>query len=247
MARIAESLREILDVSVFVAGGNNLVTTLPLYLRQSVTRPANFNGSARLAHGNLAHTVSLIIGCNQQCGVLREVHGTAIRWTAPEVAMTSPVSVDAKVVAHAWLKEFIEITTSGNAHNFATKLFKPDGWFRDVLIFTWDNRTLHGHEKIVEYLEKNLTSAKITNVVLDETPAFCPAPFALPAFGQGIEFSFRFETPIAFGRGLARLLPTSPTEMKALSVFVMMDDLKGHEEAGPETGLYGGHTITWNE
>jgi hypothetical protein len=115
-----------------------------------------------------------------------------------------------------------------------------------VLVFTWDNRTLHGHRNIVEYLEKNLASANITNVVLDETPALCPSPFTLP-FGQGIEFSFRFETPIAYARGLARLLPTSTTEMKALSVFVMVEDLKGHEESGSESGLYGGHTITWNE
>ena len=159
---------------------------------------------------------------------------------------TAPAHVDARAIALAWLKEFVEVTGAGNAHTFATKLMKPDGWFRDVLIFTWDSRTLHGHGKIVEYLEKNLTSTKITNVILDETPALCPSPFTLP-FGQGIEFSFRFETPIAFARGLARLLPTGPSEMKALSVFVMMEDLKGHEESKAETGLYGGHTITWNE
>ena len=158
----------------------------------------------------------------------------------------TPVPVDAKVIAHHWLKDFVETTASGNAHSLATKLFKPDGWFRDVLVFSWDNRTLHGHRKIVEYLENNLASTKITNVVLDETPALCPSPFTLP-FGEGIEFSFRFETPIAFARGLARLMSTSPTEMKALSVFVMMEDLKGHKESGSESGLYGGHTITWNE
>lgn len=158
----------------------------------------------------------------------------------------TPEPVDATAVAHAWLKDFIDTTTSGNAHHFATKLFKPDGWFRDVLIFTWDNRTLHGHRKIVDYLEKKLATANITNVILDETPALRPSPFTL-SFGQGTEFSFRFETPIALARGLVRLLPASPSEMKALSVFVMMEDLKGYEESGSESGLYGGHTITWNE
>ncbi|KAG8220294.1 dimethylaniline monooxygenase [Butyriboletus roseoflavus] len=160
--------------------------------------------------------------------------------------LITDVPVDARAIAHAWLKDFIEITASGNAHHFATKLFKPDGWFRDVLVFTWDTRTLHGHGKISDYLEKKLASANITNVVLDETPELRPSPFTLP-FGQGIEFSFRFETPIAFARGLARLLPMTLSGMKALSVFVMMEDLKGHKESVAETGLYGGHTITWNE
>lgn len=158
----------------------------------------------------------------------------------------TPVPVNARAIACAWLKDFTETTASGNAHGFATKLFKPDGWFRDVLVFTWDNRTLHGHGKIVDYLEKKLASANITNVALDETPGLLPSPFTLP-FGQGIEFSFRFETPIAFARGLARLLPTSPSGMTALSVFVMMEDLKGHKESGGESGPHGGHTITWNE
>lgn len=153
---------------------------------------------------------------------------------------------DARAIAHAWLKDFVEITASGNAQHFATKLFKPDSWFRDILVFTWDTRTLHGHGKIGDYLEKKLASASITNVVLDETPELRPSPFTLP-FGQGIEFSFRFETANAFARGLARLLPTSFSGMKALSVLVMIVDLKGHEESGAETGLYGGHTITWNE
>ncbi|KAG8215591.1 hypothetical protein J3R82DRAFT_7443 [Butyriboletus roseoflavus] len=156
---------------------------------------------------------------------------------ASQLVMSVPV--DASAIAHAWLKDFIELTASGNAHHFTTKLFKPGGWFRDILVFTWDTRTLHGHRKISDYLKKKPASTSITNVVLDETPELHPSPFTL-LFGQGIEFSFRFETPITFAWGLAWLLPMALSGMKALSMFVIMEDLKGHKESGAETGLYGG-------
>lgn len=158
-----------------------------------------------------------------------------------------PTSVNAKAIAESWLKDFSDAVISGNSHALVSKTFLPNGWLRDVLIFTWDSRSLHGHDKIAAYLAKTLPSAKITNIALDETPGLFPSFFP-STVGKGIELSFRFETPISFGRGLARLVAEEPsTTMKALSVFVVMEDLKGHEEAGCDNGLFGGHTITWNE
>jgi hypothetical protein len=44
------------------------------------------------------------------------------------------------------------------------------------------------------------------------------------------------------------LLPDGASgDWKALSVFMMMDDLKGHEEVGYEDGVYGGHTLGWED
>ncbi|KZP29883.1 FAD/NAD(P)-binding domain-containing protein [Athelia psychrophila] len=160
---------------------------------------------------------------------------------------SQPTLVNAKAIAERWLKDFSDAVVSGDPHALVSKTFLPNGWLRDVLIFTWDSRSLHGHDKITAYLQKTLPSARITKIVLDETPGLIPSFFPSP-FGQGVELSFRFETPIAFGRGLARLVAEEPfATMRALSVFVVMDDLKGHEEAGCDNGLFGGHTITWNE
>ena len=39
----------------------------------------------------------------------------------------------------------------------------------------------------------------------------------------------------------------SPGEWKALTVFIMADNLKGYEEVGRETGIYGAHTLSWEE
>ncbi|KAF5369532.1 hypothetical protein D9758_002791 [Tetrapyrgos nigripes] len=36
-------------------------------------------------------------------------------------------------------------------------------------------------------------------------------------------------------------------EWKAFTVYTMLDSLKGHEESGPETGVYGGHTLAWKD
>lgn len=161
--------------------------------------------------------------------------------------LSSP-SVDPKSIAEIWLKKFSDAVASEDSHILASTIFLPDGWLRDILIFTWDgSRSLHGHEKIAAYLQNTLPSAKITNISLDETPVFFPSFISLPV-GQVLELSFRFETPIAFGRGIARLLAEESSEtMKAFSVFVAMTDLKGHEESRCTKEVFGGHTITWNE
>ena len=34
---------------------------------------------------------------------------------------------------------------------------------------------------------------------------------------------------------------------KALVVLIVLIDIRGHEEAGPESGVYGGHTLAWQD
>lgn len=34
---------------------------------------------------------------------------------------------------------------------------------------------------------------------------------------------------------------------KAFTLFLMLNDIKGHEEKGARSGYYDGHTTTWNE
>ncbi|KAK0482195.1 hypothetical protein IW261DRAFT_1417804 [Armillaria novae-zelandiae] len=48
-------------------------------------------------------------------------------------------------------------------------------------------------------------------------------------------------------RGYVHLLPDAQGVWKALSVFMMLDELYGHPEDGPELGLYGEHTLAWEE
>jgi hypothetical protein len=43
------------------------------------------------------------------------------------------------------------------------------------------------------------------------------------------------------------LNPTESGEWLANAVFMMLGDIRGHEEAGPEEGVYGGHTLAWSD
>ncbi|TDL17734.1 FAD/NAD-binding domain-containing protein [Rickenella mellea] len=151
-------------------------------------------------------------------------------------------------IASAWLAWFSEALTSRNA-KLASKLFLPNGWFRDVLIFDWDNRSLQGHAKIESYFSSALSGANIQNVVLDERAGLTPSYFVVTPDLSGVEAAFKFDTPIAYGRGYIRLLPdhSQPGEWRALAVYMTADNLKGHEEAGNETGVYDGHTLSWTD
>lgn len=153
----------------------------------------------------------------------------------------------ARDVATRWLARFAEFLSAGDV-DAAVSTFLPDGWFRDVLTFTWDNRSLAGRAKISAYLSGTLTSARIADVQLDERPGLQPAYVPLTPSTSAVGAGFTFTSSVARGQGYFRLLLEDlSSEWKALSVFMMVSDLKEHEEAGPESGIYGGHTVSWEE
>jgi hypothetical protein len=152
-----------------------------------------------------------------------------------------------KTVATEWLSKFAESVSRGDVQS-TVSAFLPHGFLRDFLVFSWNNRTLKGHDKISAYLSNSLVPAQITNVQLDEQAGLEPEFFPFTPSITGIAAAFTFESCLFHGRGYFRLCPgESPSAWKALTVFTMADDLKGHEEVGRETGLYGGHTLSWEE
>ncbi|CAL1707713.1 unnamed protein product [Somion occarium] len=153
----------------------------------------------------------------------------------------------ANEIAQKWLSDFSNAVTSGDVEAVA-QTFLPQGWLRDVLTFTWDIRALEGREKIKSYLSNTLVPAQISNIKLDNTPHFLPT-FSVfsPKDGPGIEAAFTFETPIAQGRGYFRLLKDTDAKWKSWATCLILDELKGHEEAGFESGIYEGHTAAWGD
>ncbi|KAJ3557181.1 hypothetical protein NM688_g1608 [Phlebia brevispora] len=138
-------------------------------------------------------------------------------------------SNDPRAVAESWLSSFASALSSGDAGSVAA-LFLPDGWLKDILTFTWDNRSLEGREKIITYLSGTLPATLISDVKIKEDEHFSPVLVPLGP-GDGVEFGFTFETPIAHGQGMARLLPDEQEVWKALIVSTVIVDLKGHEES----------------
>ncbi|KAH9946472.1 FAD/NAD-P-binding domain-containing protein [Amylocystis lapponica] len=151
---------------------------------------------------------------------------------------------DPQNVAAAWLSTFAPAIAAGDvAATVATIL--PHGWLRDVLTFTWEPRSLEGHAKITSYLSTSLPNAAISNLKLEDRDGLRPHVISDSTVGTG----FTFETPAKRGLGFALLHAPedSSSVWKALSVSLFLDEIKGHEEIGPSLGVYGGHTISWEE
>ncbi|KAM5540398.1 hypothetical protein V8D89_005856 [Ganoderma adspersum] len=111
------------------------------------------------------------------------------------------------------------------------QLFLPDGWLRDLLVFTWDVRSLAGREKIAAYLANTLSPAQIAEVQLNESPNLAPQTIMIPQLGvQGVEVAFTFECRHGHGRAHARLLRDASGKYKALSLLFELSNLRGHEE-----------------
>ncbi|KAF9003756.1 FAD/NAD-P-binding domain-containing protein [Hymenopellis radicata] len=150
--------------------------------------------------------------------------------------------MDAQHIASAWLTQYSQCLSSNDIEG-ATNCFTSDGWLRDILVFTWDNRTLHGREKILSYLRENLTRTGLSNLTLEEgQPKYLsPQPSQF-----GVSFGIAFRTALGPGRGYVNLKSTDDG-WKAINRAYGLEDLEGYEEAGPELGVYGNHDVAWED
>ncbi|KAF7362786.1 Flavin-binding monooxygenase [Mycena venus] len=154
---------------------------------------------------------------------------------------------DSSAIATSWLKSFGEYLEAGDIAGTTSCFIPTKCYLRDILVFTWNNRTLIGHERIADYLKETLKAASITQVKLDTrtnlSPKFGPVTHA----ASGVSSGFTFETAVGHGQGYLSLVENEAGEWKALYVFVTLADIRGHEESGAETGVYGGHTLAWHD
>jgi putative flavoprotein involved in K+ transport len=118
---------------------------------------------------------------------------------------------DATKAASAWLAKFGAALSSGDI-NTATNMFDEDCYWRDLVTFTWNLKTLEGKAQVKEMLEATLASTKPANWQIDGEATEA---------GGVTEAWFTFETAVAQGKGLLRLkggkcwtLLTSMTELK---------------------------------
>ncbi len=106
-------------------------------------------------------------------------------------------------------------------------LMHPDGYWRDLLTFGWEFKTLHGVDDIQAWLGE----ARAANTARD----FCiegePFVGAIGEHGETLQFFFSFETGIGRGRGFARLVPDGgPLAAKAFTLLTTMQQLKDFPE-----------------
>jgi putative flavoprotein involved in K+ transport len=130
----------------------------------------------------------------------------------------------AGAVAQDWLRRFDAALTAGDAAA-AAGLFLADGFWRDLLAFTWNIRTMEGRDAIAEMLRATLADTRPSAWRLEE-----PATEADGVVSAWIAF----ETAVARGRGFVRL-----RDGLCWTLLTTMLELKGHEERRGPTREHG--------
>ncbi len=140
----------------------------------------------------------------------------------------------ARTVASRWLADF-GAALEQRRPDMIGALFLPDGWWRDLLAFTWDLRTFHGSDAIADALTAAVEERRPSDVRLTEGKE--PVVVDMDENTKWVQAFFDFETDVARGSGFLRLMPTGDGEgpWKAWTVLTTMDALKGFEEQlGPQ-------------
>lgn len=100
-----------------------------------------------------------------------------------------------------------------------TQMFVSDCYWRDLVAFTWNLRTMEGQDQVADMLRAQLGTVKPSGWKLAENE--------IPAEEDGVITAWiTFETGVARGYGLVRL-----RDGRIWTLLTAMQELKGHEEA----------------
>ena len=132
--------------------------------------------------------------------------------TAPS---TRPDGSDPQARAEAWLADFESALVARDIER-AAGLFAPTSFWRDLVSFTWNIKTVEGRDGVADLLRSCLDTT--------DPHGFRTTEPATEADGV-TEAWFEFETAVGRGRGLLRL-----TEEGAWTLLTTLYELTGHEE-----------------
>jgi putative flavoprotein involved in K+ transport len=115
----------------------------------------------------------------------------------------------------AWLSEFESALRSRDVEG-AARMFSADCFWRDLVSFTWNIKTVEGRDGVADMLRVCLDTTDPSGFRTVEPPA---------AAGGVIEAWIEFETAVGRGRGHLRL-----KDEGAWTLLTTLYELKGHEE-----------------
>ncbi|KAI0074817.1 FAD/NAD(P)-binding domain-containing protein [Panus rudis PR-1116 ss-1] len=155
--------------------------------------------------------------------------------TLDRLQASIPPNLDVKKVAQEWLSAFSSAVESKDIPSILN-LFHPEVWWRDIFALTWDLRTFQGIPSIKTFLEDRLEVSKLGKIKFTEATLDQPYPDL-----AWISVHFKFETDVAAGTGIVRLVPPSSpssaedgTSWRAYVVSTNLEDLLDHpERIGP--------------
>jgi cation diffusion facilitator CzcD-associated flavoprotein CzcO len=143
-------------------------------------------------------------------------------------SMTTDVTESARDVAADWLQGWAAAVERQDAPA-AAAMFTEDGYWRDLLAFTWDLRTFHGKVRMAAALREFSGAGGAGGFRLEEGQE---AVFTERNGVACLEAFFIFETSAARARGHLRLVrdEANPTNWQAWTLLTASQELKGFEE-----------------
>ena len=150
-------------------------------------------------------------------------------------ASTTTAPPDPSARAEAWLTRFDAALSAGDVQG-AAACFAAGGLWRDLVTFTWNIKTVEGHDEIVDLLEATVARVRPSAWALAEPAA--------EADGT-VEAWIDFETAQARGHGHLRITAGDDGTDLATTLLTTMVELKGFEEpSGPRRDRGVEHEIT---
>ena len=134
---------------------------------------------------------------------------------APERA----TQTDPQTRTDEWLSRF-ESALKARDIEGAAALFTEESYWRDLVSFTWNLKTVEGHDGVADLLTHTLDSTDPSGFVTEEPPT---------EDGGVVTAWILFETAVGRGRGLLRL-KEEEGEDRAWTLLTTLYELKGHEE-----------------
>lgn len=146
----------------------------------------------------------------------------------PNCPEKQPPAEPRKIVVE-WVDKFRASLAQANVSDLQ-KLFLTDAWLRDMVVLSWDLRTINGAYKVAAYFQENLERAKFEEFHPRESERFEPQFKTVEPGLQWIETMFDFETETGKGSGMLRLVRDSDDIWKAYMLGFVLQGLKGYEE-----------------
>ncbi len=132
---------------------------------------------------------------------------------------TAPARPSVATEVDHWLSRFDEALARGDAAG-AAELFADESYWRDLVAFSWNFKTVEGRSGVEDLLGATLVHARPSGWRVTEDPASA----------DGVSQAWiAFETEVGRGRGHLRLI-----DGKAWTLLTALDELKGYEQGlGP--------------
>ena len=145
----------------------------------------------------------------------------------PGPSTTDTETPDAKAVATQWVESLNQLISNTDAS--LSSLFVDESYWRDLLCFSWDFRTLQGPNGIATFVKNTSKQCRFS---LDYSKEHKKPQIVAVGELKIIQAFLKVETSVGRGEGLVRLIrdPMDGRTWKAFTLFTTLKELKGHEE-----------------